>query len=183
MSAKQVDDWIETFTGKKFHFPLPNEDDICIKDIAHGLALTCRYGGQCRQFYSVAEHCVLLSRYKSSRIDRVNIRRELLMHDAQEAYLTDIPRPLKKCLPDYKKIENDIELIIYRIYGLSNYGHAYVKEYDNRILVTEARQLGLNVEDWCDYFKRLKPLDIKLQLWRPEVAEQMFLGRFKELFG
>ncbi len=179
--AHQEDDWIETFTGKHFHFPVPADDDFCIEDIAHGLAFTCRYSGHCKRFYSVAEHSVLLSRYEDERIDAADIRRELLMHDAQEAYLTDVPRPLKQYLADYKTIEARLEKSIERIFNLVM-PQPLVKEFDSRILVTEAPQLGLHVSEWCDYYKQLKPLDIKLEMWPPDVAEEEFLTRFYELY-
>jgi len=109
MPIKDVMIGLKHSAERSFIFQFRMKADICIEDIAHGLAHTCRYSGQCGQFYfsrgTLAFYCQDTSR---RRIDRVNIRRELLMHDATEAYLTDISRPLKKCLPDYQKIEGEL---------------------------------------------------------------------------
>lgn len=92
MSAQlsQDNSWIQTFSGRQF-FPLePRVEDVCIEDIAHGLSNLCRYAGHCECFYSVAQHCLLVSRV----VPREHALRGLL-HDASEAYLIDVPRPIK----------------------------------------------------------------------------------------
>src|SRR5438128_12538670 len=82
-------DWMQTYTGRAFYPLDPRLDDICIEDIAHALSMLCRYGGQCQEFYSVAEHSVLMSY-------AVNPQHALwaLLHDATESYMGDLIRPL-----------------------------------------------------------------------------------------
>ena len=90
-----------TVSGKIIDLNHPTEDMIDIKDIAAALSKICRFGGQINQFYSVAQHCVLVAAMAPAII-----KKEALMHDAAEAYLLDIPKPLKHQLGrSYKKFE------------------------------------------------------------------------------
>ena len=97
MLNEYTDHWISTYTDKKFHYLNPTEEEICIEDIAHALALTCRFGGHCSKFYSVAEHSI-----RVSNIVPETLRLQALLHDAHEAYLHDVPRPIKEDIPQYK---------------------------------------------------------------------------------
>lgn len=82
--------WIQTYTGRKF-WPLnPSASDVCIEDIAHALALKCRYTGHCREFFSIAQHSVAVSRMVPESDALWG-----LLHDAGEAYLPDVARPIK----------------------------------------------------------------------------------------
>src|SRR5438477_8188248 len=86
-------------SGAWFDFRAPASSNFTIEDVAHGLANICRYAGQCRRFYSVAEHSILVSE------TALGFELEALLHDAAEAFMGDITRPLKQILPQYKKIE------------------------------------------------------------------------------
>lgn len=96
--------FIATYTGKHFFLDKPEFD---IMDIAHATAMQCRFTGHVRSFYSVAEHNVLVARL-SAHLE-IGDPYEGLMHDAQEAYLSDIAAPWKGLLPDYKVIEGKLE--------------------------------------------------------------------------
>lgn len=130
MSEKQwlSGDWIQTFTGKKFYPLSPQIEDICIEDIAHALSNVCRYAGHCRDFYSVAQHCVMVSDWMPS------MKLEGLMHDASEAYLGDISRPLKHsdAMSGYREAEHRMEAVINAAFDLdaSPETAAFVKGYD-----------------------------------------------------
>src|SRR4051794_15527189 len=88
--------WITTFSRRQF-WPLdPHSDEIHIEDIAHSLSQQCRFGGHSRSFYSVAQHSCLVS-----ALCKANDALWGLLHDASEAYLGDIPRPLKS-LPEFE---------------------------------------------------------------------------------
>src|ERR1043165_2313879 len=93
-------------SGAWLDFCEPASSEFTIEDIAHGLANICRYSGQCKDFYSVAEHSILVSETAKG------FELEALLHDAAEAFLGDITRPLKQMHPDYKRIENDVERAI-----------------------------------------------------------------------
>lgn len=129
--------WIETASGLKYHFLDPQEDEIEIKDIALALANKCRFSGH-TQFYSVAEHSVCVA-YRLPP----SLRLAGLLHDAAEAYLGDIPSPLKHVLPDYKAIEKTNEEAVNKKFGieLNIFEKATLKKADTSALFTEAYYL------------------------------------------
>lgn len=134
------DFWMQTFSGLAFTPSDPQGDQIVLTDIAQGLAHTARYCGQTRRFYSVAEHCVHLARYALEH-HGLQAARIALMHDAAEAYICDIPRPLKMLLPGYKMLEARVEKVIADRFGLPSLSDPYVKKLDDRILEDERRVL------------------------------------------
>lgn len=171
--------WIQTFTGKQF-WPLdPRIDDICIEDIAHALSNLCRYGGHTRDFYSVAQHCVLVSRVVS---EEEALRG--LLHDASEAYLVDLPRPIKHVasMNGYRDAEARLERMIYRKFGINTPDPECIKLADSQLLRTEQRDLMKEPPAaWTDY--GVEPLPEKITPWRPWNAKLAYLNRFRELTG
>lgn len=127
--------YLTTFTGRKF-FPLsPEADQVDIEDIARGLSKICRFCGQIKDFYSVAEHSVEVMHLVPDRL-----KLAALLHDASEAYISDIPAPLKKQLPDYQKVEGLIEWAVDEKFGIvfrtpSDYD--LVKRADNFMVKVE----------------------------------------------
>jgi hypothetical protein len=105
--VKLEDRHLTTFTGKKFHPFNPSLEEICIEDIAHSLSQVCRYSGNTPVFYSVAEHCV-----KVASLLPPCLKLEGLLHDASEAYISDLPKPVKVHLPEYVEIEKGIEEMV-----------------------------------------------------------------------
>jgi hypothetical protein len=169
--------WLETYTGGKFHFLDPKPEEIDIVDIAHALSLTCRYGGHCRQFYSVAQHSVLTA--SSGLVETEKARLAMLMHDAHEAYIHDLPRPIKHVVPYYKIIETIVQEAIEKRFNIPSIPFRVQKYVDNVILATEARDLMPNMTDWEPL---PSPLDISIEPWTPEDAEESFLTAYK-LYG
>jgi len=167
--------WIQTYTAKQF-FPLDARlDDIEIDDIAHGLSLQCRFNGHCRCFYSVAEHSVRVSHAVPTGHERWG-----LLHDAGEAYLSDLPRPIKQELPAFSEFEDRLLQIIAQRYSLPWPIPPEVLEADNRLLVTEARDLmGPPPASWG--MEDVVPLAETIEPWSAAEAEQRFLARFREL--
>lgn len=173
--SERTGDWLQTFTGISF-WPLdPRPDEVDILDIAHSLSMQCRYGGHSRFFYSVAEHCVLLSHAVPA-----DLAFSALMHDAAEAYLVDVPRPIKRFLGDYKTIESNLESVILPAFGLPYPTPALVMEYDSRILIDEREQLmAAPPRPWGDIASG--PLGVRILGYPPMRAETIFLRRFHEL--
>lgn len=174
MLAQRKGDWIQTYTGKQF-WPLdPRPEDVCIEDIAHALSMKCRFGGHTNVFYSVAEHSVLVMR----AVEEPH-KKAALLHDAAEAYLADIPRPVKPHLPGWHEVERAVELAIAEHFGIPWPMPAEVKAADNAILHDEKRLLVEARHDW----KLLgQPLGIdRFPLWPPFYAEKVFLSEFKRL--
>lgn len=169
-------DWIQTFTGAQFWPCSPRVEDIDIEDIAHALSLQCRYMGHCQNFYSVAEHCVLVS-------DSLPPKWKLwgLLHDAAEAYLVDMARPIKPFLTNYKELEDQLMHAVVEKFGLEPIFPMpdEVKAVDNRILFDErAQNLKAPPTPWNN---ELQPLGVTLKLWAPKMAEAVFLDTFDKL--
>lgn len=166
---KRNGDWIRTYTGKQFYTVDPRVNEVDILDIAHGLSLSCRYTGQCNEFYSVAEHCCHL--YDNCSKEN---RFWALMHDASEAYIADINRPTKPYLSNYKTLEDAIMRVVCLRFGLPPVMPGEVMTLDYRILKDEMEQ-NMNTPWAVD----VEPLGVKLQLWNPKEAEAQFMARFK----
>ncbi len=137
---------VETFSGAFVDTKEPDPATIVLEDIAHALAMTCRYGGHCKRFYSVAEHAVLCS----VRAGRLGYNRDqcltVLHHDDAEAYLQDITRPLKPLLGSvYSYLSNRMDDVIVEALELPFISAAFhtqwVKEVDNWALFVEAHEL------------------------------------------
>jgi hypothetical protein len=173
--------WIETFTGLQFHLLNPRPEEICIEDIAHALSLQCRFTGHTRKFYSVAEHSYYVSLVAAL---------PGLLHDASEAYIGDLSRPLKHFTPvgpEYLRIESNIERAIALKFELpwppSFEVLEIVKKADNSILYTEKDQLMTKLDwdvDWTDDPEKPR-MKVQLVGYRPEVIEKIFLQRFFQL--
>lgn len=167
-------DWIQTFTGRKFYPVAPRAADVAIEDIAHALSLLCRFNGHCAAFYSVAEHSVRVA---------AALPRELrlwgLLHDAAEAYLGDVPRPLKRNLTAFTTAEERLLEVIAARYRLAWPMPAAVALADDRLLATEARDLmAPPPEPWG---LTAEPLPDRIAPWGPAEAEARFLEAFAEL--
>lgn len=116
----------------------PQPQQIRLEDIAHALARICRYGGQLKNFYSVAEHSI----YVAHQLYRTTGDKQLalsgLMHDATEAYLGDVIRPVKRLLSDYPALESKLADVIYDRFKLTiPTTHPWIKDADNAILPWE----------------------------------------------
>lgn len=166
--------WMQTFTGRRF-FPMdPDPDEVDVLDVAHSLAMQCRYNGHVRSFYSVAEHCVLVSRVVAPEHALWG-----LLHDATEAYVGDMVRPLKVHMPAYRAAEDRVMDAIATRYGLVGPMPAEVKEADTRLLLDERDALlGPSPARWdVDG----EPFGVRIEAWSPERAEAAYLSRFYEL--
>ena len=169
---------ITTFSGIRFWPLLPNPADIRIEDIAHALAHQCRFGGHAREFYSVAEHSV-----RVSQLCRPEDALWGLLHDASEAFLTDVPAPLKE-LPQfeaYRAAERRLQRTIATRFGLAPEQPESVGDTDRTILRVEIRDLLTSIN--ASQSKRAPQKD-KLAItapWPPRVAKARFLSRFREL--
>jgi hypothetical protein len=135
---------IVTATGRRVDPFNPRVEDIDIIDIATALSNICRYGGHVRRFYSVAEH----SLHVAWRLPR-ELRLDGLLHDAAEAYLGDIPRPIKKAagLAGWREAEAAVERAVARRFGIRYPMHSAVREIDDRIILDEWAALKVRCDD------------------------------------
>ena len=153
----------------------PRADEVFIEDIAHSLSMQCRYAGHCLRYYTVAEHSVLMARHLRS--EGVDIALWALLHDASEAYLVDVPRPVKPYLNGYKAAENQVMAAVCQRFGLHWVMPPAVHEADERIIADEL--VNLVPMDW--HGKHRNPLGVKLQYWSPENAKAEFMATFEAL--
>lgn len=107
-------DCIRTFTGRYVNVFEPTVEMICIEDIAHALARQCRFGGHLKEFYSVAQHSLDCA----NRVPD-GFRLQALLHDASEAYLLDMPSPIKCRLGDYRGVERKLMFVIAEKFGFA----------------------------------------------------------------
>ncbi len=168
-----------THTGLYFNFLSPKPEQICIKDIAWGLAHTCRFGGHVSQFYSVAQHSI-----HCAQIAGQDAAREALMHDAAEAYVGDLVRPLKNLVPQFRQIEDRVEKAIAAKYGLHFGIHKrVVKLADLTMLATEQRDLTAAQGHGWSGLEDVVPLPMVIQPLAPDEAYAAFLGAWRMLGG
>lgn len=174
LNQERKGDWIQTYTGEQF-FPLdPDLDSIHITDIAHALSNVCRFTGHVKHFYSVAQHSVLVSRHVSPENALWG-----LMHDASEAYIADIARPVKPYLTNYKDIERSLLDSIAKKFKLPKKIPEEVHEVDCAILNDERKSLMSRPPKVWDVPKT--SLGIDIMAWTPSFAKKKFLFRFQEL--
>lgn len=172
--------WIQTSTRRAL-FPLaPDPASITLVDIAAGCARECRYAGQIErlEFYSVAEHCVLLSYAVPD-----HLKRWALMHDSSEGLgLRDIPAPIKASIPGYKALEAVLMAAVAERFGLVWPMPRELKAYDLRIRANERDALwaGPPPLPWGDDPGEPLP-DVRIKGWLPREARRAFLSRACDL--
>ena len=163
---------IRTYTGRYFDILNPQAKDVSIIDIAHALSQLCRFTGHTEEFYSVAQHSWLVSHYVPAEFAL-----DGLLHDASEAYMADLNRPLKHSpeMSRYRTAEKALSKVIQERFGLGPEPKE-VKDVDYRMCATEMRDLmGGTVYD------ATKPFDFTIGSMEPRLAQDLFLERFHEL--
>ena len=174
--------WIQTYTGHMVVPTDPDPEQICILDIAHALSQTCRFSGHTRVFFSVAQHCCIVHDLLQHQ-EGGKYALEGLLHDAAEAYLVDLPRPVKEALRAsgadcFDAVEDQLSRTIAEKYGLVYPWPDPVKHADTVSLVTEARDLFDKVcKDWTALFN-VQPMSEILTPWTSQQAKREFLRRY-----
>lgn len=171
---------MHTFSGKTIYALDPHVDEISIVDIAHGLSNVCRYGGQCQEFYSVAQHSVICAWE-----GEYNLKKKLLLHDASEAYIGDIISPLKMTnqYEIYRQIERQLMEVIYEKFELEEDTPEEAEEIhriDLLVRHTEMRDFGsISKEHWINE----EQLEYNILPLPPQDSKILFLKNFSRLFG
>jgi len=169
--------WIQTFTGRRFHPLSPQTTDIVIEDIAHALSMICRYAGHTRKFYSVAEHSVIVSLHVPPEYAR-----EALLHDASEAYIGDVSRPIKHSpiMCEYRRVEAELTCAIYERFGIKSTVESQqaIDVVDQALPHDEIKALMADPA----MFRVRKGLDTSIGALPPRHALHVFAQRFRELF-
>jgi 5'-deoxynucleotidase YfbR-like HD superfamily hydrolase len=167
--------YMMTYTGRRFYLYNPTPDQVNIIDIAHALSMLCRFTGHTTRFYSVAQHC-----WHASYLVPTSLALEALLHDAAEAYVNDLSRPLKhhSQMQGYRSVEDRVDLAIRSHFNLPTLHTPRIKTVDNCLVVTEAKAL-LTVCDWTEGHADYPHLD--LPALSPAQAERRFLSRYADL--
>lgn len=177
MSPERKGDWIQTYSGIEYYPLDPRPDEVLIEDISHALSNICRYAGHTSRFYSVAEHSILVSKLVAPEHALT-----ALLHDATEAYLVDVPRPIKRFLTNYNEIEQLNWLSIADRFDLPSELPAQVVAADNAILVKEMTVLMRGQVPRVDTSGVKVPDDMIIIGMYPEWAKASFMARFKQLY-
>lgn len=186
--------WIQTFTRQKFSVLEPDLVLLDVRDIARGLSMQCRYVGQVGKFYSVAEHCIRVSRKAEEMLvihaghpeqsEEVQVTAGWgLIHDAAEAYLGDVPAPVKR-LPEmaaYRDAERRVMATICEWLSLPKEEPRMIEFLDKDILGLEVSQLKSPPQAGWDLSAPWPGSHVLG--WAPKVAEALFLARFERIFG
>ena len=167
--------WMQMHSGIAFYPFDPRPEEILIEDIASHLSKICRYGGACNQFYSVAEHSVLVG---------LNCPKEYqlegLLHDATEAFgMGDIVKPVKEGIPELKIFEDNLYKVIAEKFELEYPIPDIVKEIDFNIMADEQEQLmNESKRKWWQLDKQPEKLNVFVECYTPIIAETIFLNVF-----
>ena len=151
--------YITTYTGKHFDPAEPERDKIDIRDIAHALSLICRGNGHVKTFFSVGQHCIHCALEAEARGYSTRLTLACLLHDASECYLSDVPRPIKGNLPQYKVVE---ERLLEQV---------YIKYLGSALTDEEERQVKQIDKDML-YYDLLNLLDEKMEQEPPVMATE-----------
>ena len=174
--------WIETQSGVRFEFNKPDPSQVSIMDIAYGLSKNCRFVGQCRKFYSVAEHSFNVARMLHQF--PVEIQLAGLLHDASEAYITDVASPVKEHITGYQAMEDNIMKAIARKFHFEYPLHPAVKQADRAMLSNEAwHLLPSQGKDWTMWGNRRAPVlkEYRPVCMDPDQAAAVFLEAYGNL--
>jgi len=163
---------IQTHSGLEFNYAKPDPNSIVIEDIAWALAHMPRFAGHTNAFYSIAQHSLLVSYLGPEWLAKPS-----LMHDSPEAYVLDIPTPLKQLLPDYQVIYKRVEAAICAKFGLW-LDKPMIKQADRMALATEKRDL-MGPADWWSVDH--PPAAARIVPMSPLEAYAAFMARWEEL--
>jgi len=158
-------DCIRTNSGLYINVFKPTSEMICVEDIAHALASMPRFGGHLNKHYSVAQHSVRCCEAALSLEDK----KAALMHDASEAYMLDVPTPIKAKLPRYKRYEARLMDFISKHFGFEFPLSESVHTIDRYMLLFEWEVLVVNERD-------------DFECWDHSTAKAKFMEKFNELF-
>jgi 5'-deoxynucleotidase YfbR-like HD superfamily hydrolase len=174
--------YLQTVSGRRVNPFDPDPSQLDAGDIARALGNVCRFGGHARTFYSVAQHSVIVSELVEQRGGDVEDAFAALMHDATEAYLGDMPHPIKHRSPlgaAFKAAEEHLERAISERFRIKP-DVPEIKRVDRALLATERRTFSGENWHWPE-LDGVDPLDLEITAWSPDEAARAFAARFAEL--
>lgn len=181
LEGKSTEAWIMTQSGRMFFFENPHPRSIVIEDIAHALSQICRFTGHVRCHYSVAEHSIRVSYLAEQKYGR-EFAKEGLLHDAAEAYVSDLNGPLKRLIGDgYKRWEDIAEKAVADVFGFNTAKSKEVKDCDGVVYLTEKRDLFPPYNLPFTSYPDKEPLPDPIIPMSSELARLLFLHRYQEV--
>jgi uncharacterized protein len=174
--------YLQTVSGRRVNPFDPDPEQLDIDDIARALGNQCRFGGHCRVFYSVAQHSVLVSELVERGGGDAEDAFAALMHDAAEAYLGDMPHPIKHRSAlgrAFQAAEDHLEKAIRDRFAIRS-DAPQIKRADRALLATERRAFSAETWRWPE-LEGVEPLDMEVTAWTPDEAVQAFAERYSEL--
>lgn len=169
---------ILTYDGQAFDLSDPHNYTFNIDTIAHALSNLCRFTGHTVEFYSVAQHSVIVSRLVPHEYALA-----ALLHDAAEAFLGDVATPLKRLLPDYELIEIDVQAAILNAFGVPSQMLPVIKAADTKALATEVYYLMPHNISAFEEIREITPLPQPITPLQPVAAKNLFLERYQEIIS
>jgi 5'-deoxynucleotidase YfbR-like HD superfamily hydrolase len=173
---------IKVSAGHYVDLANPDPSTIEVKSIAAALSKVCRFGGHCPQFYSVAEHCIHATALACSEGYTGDALIAVFLHDAAEAYIGDMVKPLKVTMPQYGEAEQRIEAAIQAAFGVDfSKWMDVIKRFDRAMLKAEKVTMWPeDTENWAG-FSEIEDRVVKFQFWEPSQAEMQFLAMARTL--
>lgn len=165
---------ISLYKGGSFNYANPELSRYTIEDVARGLSHTARFSGQTDRCYSVAQHSVIVSKMVPHEHALAG-----LLHDGVEAFMADVPSPLKRMLPGYKELELRAEADLCKRFGVKFPLHSCIKEADIRLFLAERRDMQPEVKEEC--YPGYEPYPDPVYPWDSRTAYTLFMRRFQEL--
>lgn len=173
---------IKVSAGHYVDLANPDPSTIEIKSIAAALSKICRFGGHCPQFYSVAEHVVHATALACSEGYAGDALIAVLLHDAAEAYLGDMVKPLKVMMPEYVQAESRIEEAIELVFKVDfRYWQDVIKRFDRAMLKVEKVTMWPDDREKWAGFSEIEDREVSLMFWEPRVAEMQFMAMARTL--
>lgn len=181
ISKDRKDASLQTYSGGRVSVMNPQPEEINIQDVAIALAKQCRFNGHCSEFYSVAEHCVRGAKLALEWYG-LGVAKEFLLHDATEAYMGDMIRPVKRMIPQFEEMEQVFWKAISTKYKVPYIHSAEVHYLDNVMVTWEKRDLLPNAEEWPN-LPDISKLDLpRLLPYDWKTAQRRYEDLFNELF-
>jgi hypothetical protein len=178
---------MQTYTGIAFDFDDIKPEMVNAVDIAHSLAMQCRFNGHVSAFYSVAEHCCHVHDFLLAIDEHRWLALAGLLHDAAEAYMGDVVLPAKRrglLSEEWARVELEIERAICSRFGVAAelLHHQTVKLVDRRILIDESLALTSQPppRPWSEEKRGLQPLGITIQGWATHEARVQYMQRLRD---
>lgn len=173
---------IKVAAGHYFDLLHPHSRLVDIRSIAASLSKICRFGGHCPDFYSVAEHCVRAFELAKGDGVRHGGLKAILLHDATEAYVGDMVKPLKEIMPQFQDAEARVESAVAAALNVDfRLWHGDIKTYDLIMLKAERDAMWPGMTDEWECLMGVPSRDVQFGWWCPQVAESAFLDAARSI--